>query len=550
MRTLLFPGRHLANTRYQEGLLLQVLDAPLAELPFEGEAPEGERIGRVIFAVTSANQSHSRYNPVPFHARAVGVDRFARSLREALGVECRIVGIPHYRPSDRFAHNLVTEIEDSSEGLLRLSPENTVVLCSTPELMAQFRLLGFPLLPAEEAEETTPLRPLDLIKRLAELGEDWQGDGLIRRHLSPATYSLWTDYPELPTRIVRLYRDPLLNDEGSLTETRDYQTYAWGMSNPAIIELKYKDIAMAITEGRIVDEGCADGALLIPIARDHPDADLIGIDIAAEFLALCAERQRRGDFADSYVHFHQRNLLDESFEPGSIDVTICNSTTHELWSYGEGAKTLRGYLRHKHRQSARGGRLIVRDVVGPRDGEREVWLWCNSEDGSNEEPLKDFAEEAAFREYLVGLSTAARFLRFCQDFLAEERSPELAEVWPGLKPVEFREEERDGRSYVVLSLRNAAEFISRKDYTDNWHSEMHEQFCFWDFEAWKRELPAAGWTVIETPSEPEAGSRVYLNPWIVENRYLGKVELFSEHGGALVPEPYPPTNVVMVAERR
>jgi hypothetical protein len=79
---------------------------------------------------------------------------------------------------------------------------------------------------------------------------------------------------------------------------------------------------------------------------------------------------------------------------------------------------------------------------------------------------------------------------------------------------------------------------------------MHEEFAFWSFAQWKAALSDAGFHVLENPNAPAEGSRVYLNPWLVENRYQGKVALFSRQGDALVPLPFPPSNVVLVAEKR
>ena len=53
-------------------------------------------------------------------------------------------------------------------------------------------------------------------------------------------------------------------------------------------------------------------------------------------------------------------------------------------------------------------------------------------------------------------------------------------------------------------------------------------------------------------SNPTAGnnqggsSHVYTNPWIVENRHLGHVEILDLKGTVLA---WPPTNMVLVAER-
>ncbi|MBX2896897.1 MAG: hypothetical protein KF763_15730 [Cyclobacteriaceae bacterium] len=90
-----------------------------------------------------------------------------------------------------------------------------------------------------------------------------------------------------------------------------------------------------------------------------------------------------------------------------------------------------------------------------------------------------------------------------------------------------------------MSLRDACEFMSRKDYTDNWESEMHETFCFWDFNEWTRHLTAVGFRIAEP-------SQAYTNEWIVKNRLLNKVSLFTDDA-ARKPIDYPVTNMLMLA---
>ena len=124
--------------------------------------------------------------------------------------------------------------------------------------------------------------------------------------------------------------------------------------------------------------------MLVPISREMPDACLLGVDISSEFLAMCAERQRRGDFGGSFIHFHQRNLLKPIFADRSIDITICNSTTHEIWSYATQEEGLREYLRMKLRQTRMGGRLIIRDVVGPNNRNQIVHMRLKTDDGKND----------------------------------------------------------------------------------------------------------------------------------------------------------------------
>lgn len=337
MLTLLFPGRHIIQTRFQEQYLVEHLPALVEQMPLLGQRRLAGTIGRIVFAITSANQSHSRYNPVPLHVRAIGVDRFAARLRERQLFDYRIVPVPHFNPTDRFAAFLLKEIHEATDGELSLAPDNTVVLSSTPHLIQQFLALGFRVLPAE-MESLSPERyraqtPAEVLKRVAGL-DAWDSDVDVLRLLSDSTWDLWSTFPDVPRRILRLYRDPLLTEQGGLTEMRNYSVYAAGLNERAALVLKYEDIRRAVVPGKIVDEGCADGALLVPLARDFPDSDLIGLEITGEFFARCLERQRAMEFGGTYVHFHQRNITEPVFEPGSIDTTICNSTTHELWSYG------------------------------------------------------------------------------------------------------------------------------------------------------------------------------------------------------------------------
>src|SRR6478672_9833687 len=143
MTTLLLPGRHVVNTRFQEEELFRLMARPVGELPILGTAPASGPITRLVFAVTSSNQSNSRYNPVPLEVRTIGVDRFARRLKDALGVTYRIVPVPHFGLTDRFAKFLLKELEEATEGDLELTPENTILFSSTPSVIAQFREIGF-----------------------------------------------------------------------------------------------------------------------------------------------------------------------------------------------------------------------------------------------------------------------------------------------------------------------------------------------------------------------------------------------------------------------
>jgi hypothetical protein len=529
----------LVNTRFQSAYLGAILGRPVGTISGlqAGSGIPRDPIDRIVFAVTSSNQENSRYNPIPFHIRAIGVDRFARELQNTSAFTYRIVGIPHYGHTTNFAAFTLKEIAGQSDNTERIAPDNTTVLCSTPEVIQLYAALGFSIATAELSVTPRPSQPIDLVRALAECTSDWTTEPFIQRELASSTRTLFNDFPEVPRRVRRIYCDPLTNQEGSLTEKRNYNTYARGMNE--IVRLKYLDIRDAIRPGRIVDEGCADGALLAEVAQDFRDSDLYGIDLSAEFAARFQERKRSGDFGDIYTCFYLRNLLDPIFEPDSVDTTICNSTLHELWSYAEQEKTVRAYLAMKFGQLRPGGRLIIRDVVGPQFGDQKVLLVCETEDGADVAPGNVPTNRPG--EVLQRLSTRSRFRLFAEDFLHELRSRHRRS---GETKVEFEETPQG----YLLTLRTAAEFLSKKDYTDNWRSEMNEEFCFWNFSRWREVLSETGFRVLETGPQSLFGSRVYTNPWILDHRYRSHVRLAAADDSTQDIE-FPPTNMVLVAQK-
>ena len=92
------------------------------------------------------------------------------------------------------------------------------------------------------------------------------------------------------------------------------------------------------------------------------------------------------------------------------------------------------------------------------------------------------SERAELKAYLDGLSTLGRFLRFAQDFRRAGR----------LIACSTKRSWWAASLSCVLRLEDACEFLSKKDYTDNWQSEMHERFCFWSFAEWRRAVLEAG----------------------------------------------------------
>jgi SAM-dependent methyltransferase len=497
-KTILFPGRHHMLTKFQKEYLLKLV---------QGGLPGGDTVRRIVFAVTSANHDNTRRNPVPLYLRSLAIEEFSHDIP----CEVKIYPIKDIPSTDRFADYLLRQIFYQSGE--KMEPANTVLACSTPSVIFLFEKLGFQNVPLELASETSEnyhaLRPYEVVELLVKDGAAWRdASAEWRTHASSASIKIYDEY-DLGNLITEVFSDRLLTDDADITETRDYHVYAQGMD--AMIDVKFKDIQPFVVEGKIVDVGCSTGSLIQRLAATFRESDIIGIEAVRRFYEYCTSQ----DYGDAFVFFYRRNVTDQNFKEGTVNTFIYSSVLHEVYSYiGEAA--LHAVLRNTWTQLDYGGRIIIRDVVGPENPDDEVFMELNAANGASEGDI-------------TALSTHTKFFRFAADFKPRK--------------ISFRTEKIGGTDYVVLSLRDAYEYISKMNYADNWESEMHETFGFYSFSRWIEEFTAAGFSIVE-------GSRPFQNPYIIEKSYRGNVALFKKEGNALAPVDFPPTNMILVGEKR
>jgi hypothetical protein len=538
MTCLLFPGRHHLLTNFQLEYLTLVTSGDPAALRDVGGKPLSlhQPIDTVVWAVTSANHANTRRNPLPAHHREVAIEDFAAQL----DARSYVYLIDDIGPSPHFAEYVLKKIDVDSQGRFRLTPDNAVVACSTPEVVTLWEKLGFRVLPVELLDRRagtcaaeTPWQLTDALARAGVEGRDWRTDERFLTRVARASRRLYLKY-NYGDLLVDLYRQPLLTDDGDLTATRDYNTYVRSFDEGA--ERKYELVKDLVLPGRVVDVGCCTGALLRLLTLDGRlrESDFYGIEVARHLYAECQHRKEQGAFASDNVFFYQRNVAaGPVFPPNSVNTFTTFALTHELESY-QGRATLERFIALLRDQLTLGGRWLNVDVVGPEGKDETVCMKLNRGDGRNDDYDADLGplDRSARAAYLRGLSTHARFLRFRHDFRGAEGYRLAADP-----------EVIGGETYFVLSLRDACEFMSKKDYVDNWLSEMHETFCFWSFSEWSAAVQRAGLAV-------HPASRAFANPWIVRNRYEGKVELFRKGAGGLERLGYPVTNMLLAAEKR
>jgi SAM-dependent methyltransferase len=498
-RYVLFPGRHHLLTRFQADYLHRLASDSAAT---------------IVWAVTSANHDNTRRNPVPYHRREAAIERF--SLLS--GLRSLVVPIFDTAPTDAFAEVTLKSIAVATG--LDLTPHDTVVACSTPEVAKLYERLGFPiaLVEADPEVRTTPERPWDVLLRLAAGDEEW------RKLAHPATIDVFERY-RLAETVRTVVEDPLVGDEGGLTATRDYRTYVEAFADAA--ERKWSAVRQYVRPGRIVDIGCGAGSLL-ELADREPglhESDLIGVEVARHLYTECVHKKAQGVFRNANVYFYQRNVLGGAiFADRSVDTTLTFALTHEIWSYGRQRESLLQFARRIFDHTVPGGVWINSDVCGPDDRRREVLLRLATDDGDNPgRPRRDLAglTSGEVNRYVAGLSTRARLDQFAVDF-----------AFP------FAHEPA-GEGTVRLELGAAMDFLTRKDYIDNWLSETKEQFCGLSFAEWSELLAEAGF-------ELDAASAPIRNDWIIDNR-IAPVASLTELDGR--PLDWPSTHLLVVARR-
>ena len=307
---------------------------------------------------------------------------------------------------------------------------------------------------------------------------------------APSTRAL-LERPGVLDRLRTIFRDRRRTDDGELAAHREFDSY--GAQMDASLAQKLEDLSPWVVPGCIVDKGCGTGRLLVELSRRFPGSSFVGVDLSRELLRRCDENTYHAED----VAFVLGDAAGEAVAPGSASTVIFSSIMHEIYTYsGYRQSEIDRALASAARELRPGGRVLIRDGVSP--GHEPVYL------------------------QLLYEETRAAFSRFAAEF----------------KHGQGAAFERTNDTYVRLSLHLANEFLCKKDYQRNWHIEVHEEYGARTVEEWRTSLAAHGFEVVSL--------RAYVNPWIDEHRYRGRVEVWDEDGHAI---PFPATNFIAVGER-
>ncbi len=248
-----------------------------------------------------------------------------------------------------------------------------------------------------------------------------------------------------------------------------------------------------VRPGVIYEMGCGNGAVLELLAMAFPESDITGVDLSDTMLSMARER----GYA-SPVQFLQADITELGLEEESIDTILFCSVLHEVYSYkGYSKEILRDTLENAYRALKPGGRLVIRDGVKPLD--------C---------------------EVLMGFKNRGveeKFYRFAREFGPYEVQYEI-----------------EGEM-VRLSRPDAMEFLSKYIYDTNWVVEVREQFGIYTLSEHEEQLCSIGFRIVNAES--------YLIEWLRVTHYEKDVGLFTRINGELVPQEFPHSTMLLVAEK-
>ena len=289
-----------------------------------------------------------------------------------------------------------------------------------------------------------------------------------------------------------------------------YERYLAGM-DASMRQKVALTAAHLLCVGRVADMGMGSGAGSNALAQLHPSLHVVGVDLDPSMVELAREK-----FLAPNLSFVVGDIAEEVFPDGNLDGVLDSSVLHHVTSFN-------GY---RHDAAARAlatqtralrvhGTLVVRDFVAPEPG--KVLLDVRDDDGDASNDPRT-------------CSTASLLERFSREFRSLHAEPGF--------PLAEEERPRAGVRRYRLSHRHAVEFLLRKDYRTDWESEVKEEYCYFTQAEFEGCLASLGMRVL--------ASTPITNPWIVRNRFEGKIALTELSGHYL---PWPPTNTLVVGEK-
>jgi hypothetical protein len=288
-----------------------------------------------------------------------------------------------------------------------------------------------------------------------------------------------------------------------------YARYLRGM-NASMRQKVALTAAHLLAEGVVADMGMGSGSGSDALASLYPALTVLGVDVSVEMTVTASWTYDRENLS-----FLCADIATHCFAPGTLSGIFDSSVLHHVttfngYDHGAAARALAKQVEMLEEYGA----LIVRDFVDPGGGEVILELRDGDSDDADD---------------VLACSSADLFRRFAREFRPLSCAPGFAyEELPA----------RDGHRRFRTQAKYAAEFILRKDYRSDWATEVLEEYTYLTQREFESLFARLGLRIL--------ASSPIRNPWIVRNRFEGKVNITSVDGKVL---EYPPTNYIIVGEK-
>ncbi|MFW0778748.1 class I SAM-dependent methyltransferase [Rossellomorea marisflavi] len=252
------------------------------------------------------------------------------------------------------------------------------------------------------------------------------------------------------------------------------QTYLSDMNSGQ----EHKRIISDFATGTLMlDIGAGGGVMLDVLSDDHPEANVVGIDVSTNVIEELTRRKNR---ENKRWTVQQADALElrAHYEPGSVDTIVFSSILHEMFSYipYEGKKfnhdVIIQALRSSFEVLGEGGRIIIRDgiMMEPKDAYRTIEFKDENGHAFFKRYAHDFKGRKLEYEFLqdgrikLPVNDAMEFL-YTYTWGEEAYPHEVQEQFGYYTPSEFK-------GAIKEALGDEAEIVAFKHYLQDGYEEF------------------------------------------------------------------------------
>lgn len=263
---------------------------------------------------------------------------------------------------------------------------------------------------------------------------------------------------------------------------------------------------------RVVDMACETGEITYMLAALNPRIEFIGVDRDPTAISFARKTYRLPNLS-----YRLTDIAIPDLEDASVDGIINSNVLHHVYSAGGyNPEEVSHLLDRQIAKLKMGGTMLIRDFIMPPQDEYVLMEMPNLP-SHGDDPLS-----LSDADLLIAFSQSARpMVSGCEGFFIEELVPR-----------------KDGTRLFRLPHKWAVEFIHRKNYRKNWARELHEEYTFYTWQDYRREFARLGMRMVF--------SAPHWNPWVVQNCFKGRFQLYDED---YAPQPPPATNSFIVAQK-